>query len=143
MKFLYQVLNIVLYPLNFLLKAIFSKKFNGTVIIIIGNHASGGTLLYQILVSVYKVNYLSNVSAKLYKNLFLSQIVNILLGFFKKNFVSSLKSSNGITSGFFEPNEFGWFWKKIFAKNQNLKHENLENYIDELNCLRNIPREPR
>lgn len=139
MKFFYQILNLILYPLNLLLKGIFVKKFNGTLVMIIGNHASGGTVLYQILVSVYKVNYIDNISAKLYKNLFLSQIVSILLGYFKKNFVSNLKSSNGITSGFFEPNEFGWFWKKVFVKNQNLKHQDLENYIDELNCLRDMP----
>ena len=72
--------------------------------------------LYQIFISVYKVNYVNNVSAKLFKNLFLSQIFNILFSFIKKNFISNLKSINGITKGIFEPNEFGWFWKKILLK---------------------------
>jgi hypothetical protein len=139
MNLYYKILNYVTYPFNFLLKALFFKKFDGPLIMIIGNHASGGTLLYQIFVSLYKVNYLNNVSAKLFKNLFLSQILNILFSFIKKNFISNLKSTNGITKGVFEPNEFGWFWKKIFIRKKNIKSNDLKKYIDEINCLREIP----
>ena len=138
MKLYYKILNYLIYPFNFLLKACF-LKFNGPIIMIIGNHASGGTLLYQIFISAYKVNYINNVSAKLFKNLFLSQILNILFSFINKNFISNLKSINGITKGIFEPNEFGWFWKKIFIKDKKIKLKDLKRYIDEINCLRNIP----
>ena len=86
MKLYYKILNNLIYPFNFLLKAFFLKEFNGPLIMIVGNHASGGTLLYQIFISVYKVNYVNNVSAKLFKNLFLSQIFNILFSFIKKKF---------------------------------------------------------
>ena len=44
MKLYYKILNYLIYPFNFLLKAFFSREFNGPLIMIVGNHASGGTL---------------------------------------------------------------------------------------------------
>lgn len=139
MKFIFKILNILIYPINFLLSILFKKKFSGKIIMVIGNHASGGTLIYQILSSNYKLNYMNNLSAKFYKNLFLAQILNIFLYKINKNYLSNLKSKNGITEGTFEPNEFGWFWRNILSKKKNLKINKFQGYIDELNCLFNIP----
>ena len=96
MKFIFKLLNILIYPINFLLSVIFKKKFSGKIIMVIGNHASGGTLIYQILSSNYKLNYMNNLSAKFYKNLFLAQLLNIFLYKINKNYLSNLKSKNEI-----------------------------------------------
>ena len=117
MKQLYYLLNILVFPINLFFKIIFQKKYQKPIIMVIGNHASGGTLIYQILSSCYKLNYINNISGKFYKNFFIIQIINILTDALFKNYTSNLKSINGITKGIVEPNEFGWFWKDIFKKN--------------------------
>ena len=51
---------------------------------IIGNYASGGTVLYQILVSVYKVNYIDNISKTIQKSFLISNS-KYLLGYLKNH----------------------------------------------------------
>ena len=76
------------------------------------------TLLHQILITAFDFNYVSNIKGFFYKNVLLGSLLHnqfIKNTKFKSNFISEF----GNTSGPFEPNEWGWFWRKWL----NLKND--------------------
>ncbi len=92
------------------------KKKN--IFFIVGLPRCGSTLLQQILISRYKVGYVSNIIGKFWANPIAGSILHSSLD--DGNYMSNFFSEYGNTNGPFEPCEFGWFWEK------NLKI-NLEN----------------
>jgi len=94
----------------------FCKKKRGYILLIIGNYASSTTLWFQILSTIFKVNYINNVSAKFFKCILIGQLINKVLYFLDIKLKSRFISEDGTTKGFLEPNEFGWYWRKFFTK---------------------------
>ena len=134
----YYFLNILIYPIEIIIKfylLLFSKKKPNFVILVIGNYASSTTLWLQILITLFKINYINNISSKFYICILFGQLVNKLLRLFNFKVNSTFYSEDGIAKGLMEPNEFGWYWRNFFTKeptNQKIKNfcENLNNFTD-------------
>lgn len=111
----------MLYPLEILLSPLYKKKIDKTnkIIVIFGNYASSTTLIMQIIVTNTKVNYINNISSKLFLCPCLGQFINKIIFFLFKP-VSNYYSNDGITNGYLEPSEFGWFWRNFFWKNKKI-----------------------
>ena len=64
----------------------------------------------------------------------IGQIINkIIYSFLDRS--SNYKSSVGLTDGYLEPNEFGWFWRKFFWKEKRI---NLRIFLKEIEFLKNF-----
>ena len=85
--------------------------------IIVGLPRSGSTLLQQVLISRYQLAYISNLTAKFYKNPTAGTLVHESL--VPKDYSSDFLSAYGNTSGVFEPSEFGWFWQDQLQLDQH------------------------
>ena len=127
---IYFFLNIVLYPLEILLEPFYKKNVNKNckIIVIFGNYASSTTLIMQILVTNVKVNYINNVSSKFFLCPALGQFLNKLIFLLFKP-KSNYYSNDGITKGFLEPSEFGWFWRNFFWEEKKLNLKKFEKMI--------------
>ena len=88
---------------------------------IIGAPRSGTTLLYQILISFFDIEYPTNFIAKFWGNPIVGYILQSeLLVNEKKEFISSFNSHHGFTENeLLEPHEFGYFWSRWFDHSKN------------------------
>ena len=136
--FKYYIINLLLYPIEIIIKfylLLFFKKKLNFVILVIGNYASSTTLWLQILITLFKINYINNISSKFYKCILIGQLINKLLRLFNFKVNSTFYSEDGIAKGLMEPNEFGWYWRDFFTQEPS-KHkiksfrENLNNISD-------------
>lgn len=87
-----------------------SSIIKRNICFIVGLPRCGSTLLQQVLISRYKVGYVSNIVGKFWDNPVAGCILHRSLD--EKNYISSFNSEYGNTKGPFEPCEFGWFWQK-------------------------------
>ena len=78
---------------------------------IVGLPRCGSTLLQQVIISRYKVGYISNIVGKFWKNPVAGCILHKSLD--DENYHSNFSSDYGNTKGPFEPCEFGWFWRRV------------------------------
>ena len=85
--------------------------------IIVGLPRTGSTLLQQVMISRYQLGYISNLTAKFYKNPAAGTILHESL--VPKDYSSDFLSAYGNTSGVFEPSEFGWFWQDQLQLDQH------------------------
>ena len=85
--------------------------------IIVGLPRTGSTLLQQVMISRYQLAYISNLTAKFYKNPAAGTLVHENL--VPKDYSSDFLSAYGNTSGVFEPSEFGWFWQDQLQLDQH------------------------
>ncbi len=95
---------------------LFLKKRDRFIILVIGNYASSTTLWLQILTTLFKLNYINNISSKFFKCILFGQVVNKVLNLINIKLNSNFYSHDGVTKGLMEPNEFGWYWRKFFTK---------------------------
>lgn len=95
-----------------------SSIIKRNICFIVGLPRCGSTLLQQVLISSYKVGYVSNIVGKFWENPVAGCILHTSLD--EKNYTSNFSSEYGNTKGPFEPCEFGWFWRK----NLNMDLEN-------------------
>ena len=94
----YYIINLLLYPIEIIIKfylLLFSKKLN-FVILVIGNYASSTTLWLQILITLFKINYINNISSKFYKCILIGQLINKLLRLFNFKVNSNFYSEDGV-----------------------------------------------
>ena len=97
-----------------LLKKKLTEKKN--ICFVVGLPRSGSTLLQQILISRYKIGYVSNIVGKFWKSPVVGAILHESLD--NCDFFSNFYSEFGNTKGPFEPCEFGWFWRHILDINK-------------------------
>ncbi len=92
------------------------SKITCSPIFIVGAPRSGTTFLYQLIVSMFNVEYPTNFIAKFWGNPVVGYILQSeLLANEKEEFVSSFKSHHGFTENeLLEPHEFGYFWSRWF-----------------------------
>ncbi len=83
---------------------------------VVGLPRSGSTLLQQVLISRYKIGYISNIVGKFWKSPLAGAILHNSLD--SDNYISNFFSEFGNTKGPFEPCEFGWFWRDILDINK-------------------------
>lgn len=129
----YYIINLLLYPIEIIIKfylLLFSKKKLNFIILVIGNYASSTTLWLQILITLFKINYINNISSKFYKCILIGQLINNLLRLFNFKVNSNFYSKDGVAKGLLEPNEFGWYWRDFFTK-EPTKHK-IENFRENL-----------
>ncbi len=90
---------------------------------------SGSTFLSQLLLSCYRVGYVSNVLGKFWLAPYVGAIIEkeLLTG---EPAQSDLQSSFGNTSGAGEPNEWGWFWRHWLKLDGNVLHIEEPEQID-------------
>ena len=142
MKKIFYILNLILIPLNsliFYICVFFKSKNENTVLIVSGNHASGTTLLYQIIASLYNCNFINNLSGKFFNNLTIVSFLNYFTAKFFSKYISNFNSSLGNTNGFLEPNEFGWFWVPRLSKRNNYNSLKLHSEIKEISYFSKLP----
>ena len=115
----YYIFNLLLYPIEIIIKfylLLFSREKNTFIILVIGNYASSTTLWLQIISTIFKVNYINNVSSKFFKCILIGQVLNKIFRKLKLKNQSNFFSEDGVTKGYLEPNEFGWYWRNFFTK---------------------------
>ena len=139
----YYIINLLLYPIEIIIKfylLLFSKKKLNFVILVIGNYASSTTLWLQILITLFKINYINNISSKFYKCILIGQLINKLLRLFNFKVNSNFYSEDGVAKGLLEPNEFGWYWRDFFTKvpSKN-KIENFRENLYDIIALSSLP----
>lgn len=139
MKFFFFIINFLIYPIHIILKLFIKINTNKKNIMILGNHASGGTLIYQLIVSKYETNYVNNISGKFFLSTTFVSIVNYLLKKKISKFTSNFVSKNGNTRGYLEPNEFGWFYRRFFLKGKISKNNKFLKNFFSMNFLSNRP----
>ena len=138
MKTLITFFNFIIIPIDITLKLITKKrKNNRKIILVFGNYASSTTLFFQLISTIAKVNYINNITSKFYMTIYVGQFISKLLNRFFK-FKSNFYSEDGITYGFLEPTEFGWFWRNFFWKGQ----ENLKDFEKSINIFTEVNKKP-
>jgi sulfotransferase family protein len=70
----------------------------------------GSTLLQQVLISSFRLGYVSNIMARFWNAPAVGAALHVQLT--PEVFTSSFASQFGNTEGIFEPHEWGWFWRK-------------------------------
>lgn len=110
----------------------YDSKITCSPIFIVGAPRSGTTFLYQLIVSMFDVEYPTNFIAKFWGNPVVGYIFQSeLLANEKKDFVSSFKSHHGFTENeFLEPHEFGYFWNRWFDHSKS-HYNSRDTQIDE------------
>ena len=101
-------LNEYLFKVNLIKSSSFIKR---NICFIVGLPRCGSTLLQQVLISRYKVGYVSNIVGKFWENPVAGCILHKSLD--EKNYTSTFSSEYGNTKGPFEPCEYGRFWRKV------------------------------
>lgn len=89
------------------------RGFNCPPIFIIGPPRSGSTLLFQVIVNTFRVNYTTNDDAKWYGGL------SFRKHFFpvpEKESKTDFSSSHGQTTGRYAPHECGEYWYQFFRR---------------------------
>ena len=133
----------LLYPIEIIIKfflLLFSKKKNNFIILVIGNYASSTTLWLQILITLFKINYINNISSKFYKCILIGQLINKLLRLSNFRVNSNFYSEDGVAKGLMEPNEFGWYWRGFFTKKPSyLKIKNFRKNLNDIIDFSSLP----
>ncbi len=139
----YYIFNLLLYPIEIIIKfylLLFSKKKPNLIILVIGNYASSTTLWLQILITLFKINYINNISSKFYKCILIGQLINKLLRLFNLRVNSNFYSEDGVAKGLMEPNEFGWYWRGFFTKEPSyLKIKIFKKNLNDINNFSSLP----
>lgn len=110
------VLNRILAPLERELIARF-KKPRYPIIFIVGAPRSGTTLLNQLLIAYFKVGYINNLVARFWMAPYIGVQLISELQDLERHSISSFTSDLGATSGYEDPHEFGYFWRRWFKYN--------------------------
>jgi len=80
---------------------------------VIGVPRAGTTLLTQVISSVLDVGYINNLIAVFWKApVYGIRLSEKLLG---SDYISTFRSSYGITQGIYEPHQFGYFWHDLLG----------------------------
>ena len=87
-----------------------------SICFIVGLPRVGSTLLHQVLISRYKLGYISNITGKFWKSPVAGAILHQSL--IKEDYVSNFLSEDGNTVEPFEPCEYGWFWSHVLDINK-------------------------
>lgn len=86
-----------------------AAKFRWPPCFIIAPPRGASTLLQQVLISRFKLGYVSNVMARFWKAPVVGAAVQISI--MDPTYISTYRSRYGNTEGPLEPHEFGWFWR--------------------------------
>ncbi|MBU6378566.1 MAG: sulfotransferase [Gammaproteobacteria bacterium] len=89
------------------------------VVFVMGPPRSGTTLVSQLLSSTRSFGTVTNVAARFWTAPALGVLVSRALGEGGAEFASSFSSKRGVTSGWGEPSEFGYFWSRFFDLGQS------------------------
>lgn len=81
---------------------------------------AGSTLLQQVLVSSFRLGYVSNLMARFWNAPAVGAALHAQ--FAPEVFTSSFSSRFGNTEGIFEPHEWGWFWRKWLSLEGDVHH---------------------
>lgn len=139
----YYIFNLLLYPIEIIIKfylLLFSREKNTFIILVIGNYASSTTLWLQIISTLFKVNYINNTSSKLFKCILIGQLLNKIFRKFKLKNKSNFYSEDGVSKGYLEPNEFGWYWRNFFTKEPTKnKIKNFKTDLDNISKISDLP----
>jgi len=85
------------------------------VVFVVGAPRSGTTLLAQALAATGAFEYASNFLARLWMAPFLGAKMEKAIGIRDGNAATSYKSEFGVTEGWADPHEFGYFWERWFT----------------------------
>ena len=117
---LLEELNNILSPIEMeLIKPFEQPEF--PLLFIVGAPRSGSTLLSQLLASTGYFAYISNFVARFWMAPYLGSKIETSLGLREIKNNSYFSSTYGITEGWTEPHEFGYFWKRWFIFNESHK----------------------
>lgn len=122
--------NQMLLPLEKELTAKFTKPYK-PVVFIVGAPRCGSTLLAQLLASTSVFFSVNNFVARFWMSPYIGSCIARGLGF--GNHGSNFKSDYGITEGWNEPHEFGYFWRRWFRYSKNNQTHKLSD--DELELI--------
>ena len=82
-------------------------------VFILGQPRGGSTLLHQLLIQKLSIGYISNYLARFWKSPYIgSRIAKI---FTPTRIATDYSSRFGITRGVWEPNEWGYYWRRSFG----------------------------
>jgi LPS sulfotransferase NodH len=96
----------------------FSNPEASRPIFIVGPPRSGSTLLSQVLVSA-GFGYISNFVARFWRSPAAGVYFQKSLGLPNSKQRSTFSSDYGVTEGWFEPHEFGYYWDRWFDMGQD------------------------
>ncbi len=101
-----------------------SQPLKHQPIFIIGAPRTGSTILYQMLTNHLDITYISNLAAKLYRNIFFGIWLSNII--YKKNNHNNFISIHGDTTigGYHAPNECGSFWYRWLPTDRHYVDEN-------------------
>jgi len=99
------------------LESRFSKPEHPPVFIF-GPPRSGTTLSSQLLAATGLFGMVSNLAARFWRAPALGLMISQALGLGELNGQSDYESRRGLTKGWGEPNEFGYFWSRFFDLGQ-------------------------
>ena len=87
-------------------------------VFILGPPRGGTTVTSQLLASTGLFGMVTNFAARFWKAPALGMRIQRAIGLCGGSFVSSYRSDHGLTEGWCEPNEFGYFWSGFFDLGQ-------------------------
>ncbi|MCO5090660.1 sulfotransferase [Bosea sp. (in: a-proteobacteria)] len=87
-------------------------------VFILGPPRSGTTVVSQLLASTGRFGMATNFVARFWQAPALGLMIQDALGLAKDGVESSLSSKRGVTKGWTEPSEFGYFWSRWFDLGQ-------------------------
>ena len=87
------------------------------LIVMVSPPRSGSTLLHQMIISSFKISYISNIIARFWEAPYHGACLHQMIA--NPNFVSTCQSKYGHAVGPEEPHEWGWFWREQLK----LKHD--------------------
>lgn len=88
-------------------------------VFILGAPRSGTTVLSQLLSSTGQFGIVTNFVARFWQAPALGMMIEEALCLAKDGCSSSMRSVRGVTEGWSEPSEFGYFWSRWFDLGQN------------------------
>lgn len=128
-------LNDTLAPLEEALVGAFDAPTE-PLVFIVGAPRSGTTLLTQLLISQYRIGYVSNLVARFWKAPYLGLLLAKEIRDPDRPPDVGFSSDRGFTSGYEGPHEFGYFWRRWFdyQESHSVRAEAIE--ADTIDALR-------
>lgn len=87
-------------------------------VFILGAPRSGTTVISQLLASTGRFGMTTNFVARFWQAPALGMMIQGALGLARESLETSLTSKRGVTQGWTEPSEFGYFWSRWFDLGQ-------------------------
>lgn len=107
-------LNELLQPVGQRLEAAAPTAPRWPPVFVFGPPRSGTTVLSQALAATRLLGFVSNFAARFWRAPALGMLIEATLGLRTDAPASNFASDHGLTAGWAEPNEFGYFWSSHF-----------------------------